>query len=86
MMNFDSNFEWAKAWNSYPTRCVHLTNNAYDCILNTLEEAFDVNQHLLKQLLNSKDSDTDRLDELIQYGIELKLSINELKRIGDNHE
>lgn len=38
-LNLDSNFEWAKDWNNNPTRCVHLTQNAYDIVLNTLENA-----------------------------------------------
>jgi hypothetical protein len=83
--NLDSNFEWAKDWNQRPTRCINLTQNAYDFILNTLESAAIANQVLVKQLLNSKSNtpNIDRFTQAVEDGIRLKLSIQELKRTGE---
>jgi len=83
MPNLDSNFEWATDWKSNPTRCVHLTQNAYDFVLHTLESASVANQALVKKLLNSKTSNLDRFNEAVENGIRLKLSIQELKRTGE---
>ncbi len=82
-LNLDSNFEWAKDWNNNPTRCVHLTQNAYDIVLNILENAAVANQALVKQLLNSKTSNIDRFNQVVEDGVRLKLSIQELKRTGE---
>lgn len=82
MPNFDSNFEWAKDWNNNPTRCIHLTHNAYECVLNTLETALIANQAAVKQLLTNN-KNAERFDQLVENGVKLKLSIQELKRTGD---
>lgn len=81
--SMESNFEWANDWQGYPTRCVHLTQNGYECVLHTMESAFEQNQALVKQLMASKSMTVDRLNEEVERGLRLKLSIQELKRIGD---
>ncbi len=83
MKDMGSNFEWAKAWQEYPTRCIHLTQNGYECVLHTLESALETNQALIKELMNSKTMSVDRFDQEIERGVRLKLSIQELKRTGD---
>lgn len=85
-MNLDSNFDWANEWNTRPSRCIKLTQNAYDCILNTMQQEMIRNQATVKELLNMKTANVDEFNRSVEYGVKLKLSLQELKRIGDRHE
>jgi hypothetical protein len=81
--DIDSNFEWTLNWKKQPRRCIHLTQNAYECVLNTLEQAFASNQATVKSLMAAKQINIERLDQELHNGVQLKLSISELKQLGE---
>lgn len=44
------------------------------------------NQATVKELLNMKTANVDEFNRSVEYGVKLKLSLQELKRMGDRHE
>lgn len=83
MSNTEQQFDWAQKWNSYPTRCVNMTQNAYECVITLLEEELQHNQSRVRRMMGERAGKIEYLQGEIERGVKIKLTLQELKRIGD---